>query len=292
MSTVHFIGLGNMGLPMATNLAGNRKIEVYDIDQSQCSEAAKAGLKLLGADEVGAGADMLISMLPAGEHVRAAVIEADLAARMNSDGLLIDCSTTDRATALQLADYAQAAGCRGIDSPVSGGINGAKAATLTFMCGGQTADVERARPLLEAMGRKVFHAGDSGAGQSAKMCNNMLLAICMAGTCEALNLGHRLGLDEKVLSEIMHQASGTNWVLDCYNPWPGVMEGAVAATDYQGGFKSSLMLKDLGLAEASAVENRSVLHLGALVRSLYAQHCKDGSNELDFSSILRHYREN
>ncbi|MBF2754494.1 MAG: 3-hydroxyisobutyrate dehydrogenase [Gammaproteobacteria bacterium AqS3] len=291
MKTVHFIGLGNMGLPMALNLKAARAVQVYDISERARTAAGAAGLEVLGDDAVGIGADALISMLPAGEHVRSAVIESGLVGRLNAGALLIDCSTADRDTALALAECAREHGCGAIDSPVSGGIRAAEAGTLTFMCGGEAGDIERARPLLEAMGSRVFHAGDTGSGQSAKMCNNMLLAICMAGTCEALNLGHRLGLDEAVLSEIMHQASGANWALDCYNPWPGVMEGAVAGADYRGGFKSDLMLKDLSLAGAAADQSGSVLHLGALVRALYERHCEAGGGELDFGSILRLYRE-
>ena len=291
MADIHFIGMGNMGLPMATNLAKSHDIRVHDIGAAQREAAEQAGLQLLDDAEVGAGAGVLVTMLPAGDHVRAAVIGADLGARMAAGGLLVDCSTTDRDTALALAEYAAGHGLHAIDSPVSGGIKGAQAASLTFMCGGQGSDVERARPLLQAMGQKLFHAGGHGAGQVAKMCNNMLLAICMGGTCEALNLGRRLGLDPAVLSQIMHQASGTNWVLDCYNPWPGVMEGAVAGEDYRGGFKSALMLKDLGLAQAAAEDSGSPLHFGALARSLYQRHCEGGSAELDFGSLLRRYLE-
>jgi 3-hydroxyisobutyrate dehydrogenase and related beta-hydroxyacid dehydrogenases len=172
-----------------------------------------------------------------------------------------------------------------LDAPVSGGVAGAEQATLTFIVGGAAATVEQARPLLEVMGRKVFHAGAAGAGQVAKICNNMLLAVHMAGTAEALRLGVSAGLDPKVLSDIMRASSGGNWSLEVYNPWPGVLEGAPASRDYQGGFLVDLMVKDLGLAMQAALEEGVSTPMGALARNLYTLLQTQGFGERDFSSI-------
>ena len=288
---IHFIGVGNMGLPMAINLGKEFDVKVFDVDEVQLGRARDAGLPVLDADAIGQGADVVITMLPAGEDTRRAVIESGLAERMNADGLIIDCSTTDHETAVAIARYAEHHQLSAIDAPVSGGIKGAQDATLTIMVGGSHQALERARPLLDAMGQNVFHAGANGAGQVAKTCNNMLLAISMAGTCEALNLGHELGLDVNLLSQIMHKASGSNWVLDHCNPWPEVMEGAPAGNGYQGGFKSKLMLKDLVLAENAARAAGQPIYLGSLARNLYANHCAGGAADHDFSSLLNHYRE-
>jgi 3-hydroxyisobutyrate dehydrogenase len=172
-----------------------------------------------------------------------------------------------------------------IDAPVSGGTAGAAAGTLTFIVGGATEALERARPVLRAMGRNIFHAGDSGAGQVAKICNNMLLGIQMVGTAEAINLGVSLGLDARVLSDIMGKSSGRNWTLEVYNPWPGVMDEAPASRGYRGGFGSDLMLKDLGLAQQMANTARAATPLGALTQQLYQLHQAAGRGGLDFSSM-------
>jgi len=174
-----------------------------------------------------------------------------------------------------------------IDAPVSGGTAGAAAGTLTFIVGGPAAALERARPLLEKMGRNIFHAGASGAGQIAKICNNMLLGIQMIGTAEAINLGVASGVDATVLSDIMAKSSGRNWALELYNPWPGVMDNAPASRGYSGGFGTDLMLKDLGLAQEAASAAAASTPLGALARELYQRHSQAGSGALDFSSIVQ-----
>lgn len=289
---IAFIGLGNMGGPMALNLhrAGHAVLG-FDLAQGTRERLAAAGLPI-AADAAGAaqGAQALISMLPASAHVAALYLgegaQSGLLARLAAGTLVIDCSTISAATARSVAQAAAQRSIGFIDAPVSGGTGGAVAATLTFMVGGAAQALERARPLLEKMGSNIFHAGDVGAGQTAKICNNMLLGILMAGTSEALALGLANGLDAKVLSEIMRRSSGGNWALEKYNPAPGVMESAPAARGYSGGFGTDLMLKDLGLAQESALAVRAATPLGALARNLYAAHSLAGHGALDFSSII------
>ncbi|MGL4707547.1 MAG: 3-hydroxyisobutyrate dehydrogenase, partial [Aeromonas veronii] len=213
----------------------------------------------------------------------------DLLAALPVGALVIDCSTIDVDSARQVGEAARARGLRFIDAPVSGGVAGAAAGTLTFIVGGDAADFEAAKPLLACMGQNLFHAGALGAGQIAKMCNNMLLAIHMAGTAEALALGVKEGLDPAVLSTIMGKSSGNNWSLERYNPWPGVMENVPAARNYQGGFMTRLMVKDLGLAMALAEHGHSAVPMGALARNLFNLHAAQGQGSRDFSSIVELY---
>jgi 3-hydroxyisobutyrate dehydrogenase len=200
--------------------------------------------------------------------------------------LLIDCSTISPRVAQEVAAAAMAKGFGMIDAPVSGGTAGAQAGTLTFMVGGEPADLERARPLLEQMGKNIFHAGASGSGQTVKVCNNMLLGIQMLGTSEALRLGIASGMDPTVLSNIMSKSSGRNWVLELYNPCPGVMENVPSSKEYAGGFGVDLMLKDLGLATENAHDLDASVPLGDLSRALYEMHSKAGNGQLDFSSVF------
>jgi 3-hydroxyisobutyrate dehydrogenase len=290
MATVAFIGLGNMGAPMAANLLkAGHSLKVYDIVPQAVARLTALGAA--GAEspaDAAAEAEFVISMLPAGRHVEDLYLGAGgLLKSAPAGALLVDCSTIDPGTARRVAAAAAARGLDMLDAPVSGGVAGATAGTLTFMVGGPAAALERARPLLGAMGRNIFRAGERGAGQVAKICNNMLLGIAMVGTAEALALGAANGLDPKVLSEIMRQSSGGNWVLNSYNPWPGVMPGAPASRDYAGGFAVNLMLKDLGLATEAAASSGNAVPLGSLARDLYTQHSAAGAGNLDFSSILR-----
>jgi 3-hydroxyisobutyrate dehydrogenase len=290
---VAFIGLGNMGRPMALNLvkAGYR-LTVFDVSPAPLAVLREAGAAVAAsaADAV-RGAEVVISMLPTSAHVRDLYLgEHQLLSAVSPDALLIDCSTIAPQTSRETADAAAARGNAMIDAPVSGGTAGATAGTLTFIVGGAAAAVERARPLLDKMGKNVFHAGGSGSGQLAKICNNMLLGIQMIGTSEALNLGVANGLDPKVLSEIMSKSSGRNWALEVYNPWPGVMSNAPASKAYQGGFGTDLMLKDLGLAQETALGTPCATPLGALARQLYLLHSQDGCGALDFSSIIDMFR--
>jgi 3-hydroxyisobutyrate dehydrogenase len=285
---IAFIGLGNMGAPMALNLvkAGFR-LRVFDLVPAAIQTLREAGAESAkSAAEAAAGADVVISMLPASAHVRNLYLgEGKLLDAVKAGALLIDSSTIAPDVSREVAAAASKKGFAMIDAPVSGGTAGAAAGTLTFIVGGESAALERARPLLEKMGRNIFHAGASGAGQTAKLCNNMLLGIQMIGTAEAINLGVACGLDPKVLSDIMAKSSGRNWTLEVYNPWPGVMENVPASRGYSGGFGSELMLKDLGLAQEAALSSKSAIPLGALARQLYQIHSAAGHGPLDFSSI-------
>lgn len=293
MTRIGFIGLGNMGGPMAANLAGaGHTVQVFDLVAQNIERAIAAGCIAAGdAREAVTGCEVVISMLPAGEHVRDLWLSEgqDLLAALPVGALVIDCSTIDVDSARQVGEAARARGLRFIDAPVSGGVAGAAAGTLTFIVGGDGADFESAKPLLACMGQNLFHAGTLGAGQIAKMCNNMLLAIHMAGTAEALALGVKEGLDPAVLSTIMGKSSGNNWSLERYNPWPGVMENVPAARNYQGGFMTRLMVKDLGLAMALAEHGHSTVPMGALARNLFNLHAAQGQGSRDFSSIVELY---
>ncbi|MDW5378074.1 3-hydroxyisobutyrate dehydrogenase [Halomonas sp. HP20-15] len=293
---VAFIGLGNMGAPMAENLIkAGHQVRVFDLVEAAMHTLEQAGAQRAAtAGEAARGVDVVISMLPAGAHVRSLYLGDDgapgLLDSLDAKPLLIDASTIAPDDARTVAEAAAERGLDYLDAPVSGGVGGARAGTLTFIVGGSAEAYAQARPLLEAMGKNVFHAGDSGAGQVAKLCNNMLLGILMSGTAEALALGVSNGLDPAVLSEIMKQSSGGNWALNVYNPWPGVMEQAPASNDYQGGFLVDLMGKDLGLATTLALESRAAIPMGAQARNLFALHAARGNGRLDFSSIQRFYR--
>ena len=286
---IAFIGLGNMGLPMALNLLqAGHQVTGFDLAKAQLETFAAAG-GAVAPDAVSASkdAEVLISMLPASKHVEGLYLgEGGLLANASPKTLLIDCSTISPKVAQAVAAAAKAKGFAMIDAPVSGGTAGAQAGTLTFMVGGDTKDVGLARPLLEKMGKNIFHAGASGAGQTVKVCNNMLLGIQMLGTSEALRLGIANGLDPKVLSDIMSKSSGRNWTLELYNPCPGVMENVPSSKAYAGGFGVDLMLKDLGLAVENAENLDASVPLGKLAQHLYEAHSKAGNGQLDFSSVF------
>ncbi len=287
---IAFIGLGNMGGPMAKNLIKNNfTVTVYDLNQD-----AMADLKAAGADTVDnakaavQNADVIISMLPNGAIVKSLYIGANgLINEVKDDVLIIDSSTIAADDARAVAKACEQKGIAMIDAPVSGGTAAAEAGTLTFICGGEAAHFEAAKTVLTAMGRHIFHAGASGAGQVAKICNNMLLAIHMIGTAEALNMGAQQGLDPAVMSEIMKASSGNNWSLQVYNPYPNVMPNVPASKDYAGGFMVDLMSKDLGLSQELAAKSKSATPLGALATQLYQIHQAGGAGGLDFSSILQ-----
>ena len=287
---IAFIGLGNMGAPMALNLhKAGHTVSAFDLSAPACDKVRGQGVAIAAsAADTLAGAEVVISMLPASRHVEALYLgEQGLMARIAPGTLVIDSSTIAAATSQKVAAAGAARGIAVIDAPVSGGTGGAIAGTLTFMVGGAAADLERARPLLEKMGANIFHAGEAGAGQTAKICNNMLLGILMIGTSEALALGTANGLDSKVLSEIMRRSSGGNWALEKYNPMPGVMDAAPASRGYAGGFGTDLMLKDLGLAQENATAVNAATPLGGLARNLYAAHSLAGHGALDFSSVIK-----
>lgn len=292
MTKIAFIGLGHMGNPMALNLVkAGQSLVVFDLVSEAMEPLQNAGAAVAGsAIEAVQAADVVITMLPASQHVEDLYIDQTaLLDHIKPNSLIIECSTIAPQSAQRVAQAATEKGLRIIDAPVSGGTGGAVAGKLTFIVGGAQADLEAARPLLEVMGNNIFHAGPAGAGQTAKICNNMLLAVLMAGTSEALALGAANGLDPKVLSNIIANSSGRNWATELYNPWPGVMENVPAANNYAGGFGVDLMLKDLGLASESAVATNSTTPLGELARNLYSLHSHQGHGGLDFSSILKLY---
>ena len=287
MTKIAFIGVGNMGAPMANNLIkAGHQLCVYDV-MPECMKAVPAAKAAASALETLEGAEFVISMLPESRHVEALYLhEHKLIEHIPKSALVIDCSTISPASSRKVAAAAADRGIAMIDAPVSGGTGGALNGTLTFIVGGSKADFARAQPVLQAMGKNIFHAGASGAGQVAKIANNMMLGIQMAGACEALALGVANGMDPKVLSDIMRVSSGGNWVLEKYNPWPGVMANVPAANGYAGGFGVDLMLKDLGLAAGAAIDSKSSIALGELARNLFALHSKNGHGRLDFSSII------
>ena len=240
-STIGFVGLGNMGGPMASNLvAAGCRVKVFDLVADLIGKV-QGGIAQASALDAATDVNVFISMLPAGKHVVGLYLDQGVLDRLPEGSLAIDCSTIDPGTARQVAAAAADRGVAMLDAPVSGGTAGAQSGNLTFIVGGAADALQRARPLFDIMGANVFHAGAAGAGQTAKICNNMLLAIQMAGTAEALSLGVDNGLDPKVLSDIMKQSSGGNWALNVYNPYPGVMDGAPASRAYQGGFLVDLM---------------------------------------------------
>jgi 3-hydroxyisobutyrate dehydrogenase len=231
-------------------------------------------------------------MLPAGKHVAGTYLGDDgLLAKLDASTTLLDCSTIDAATAREVGEAAAAAGIGFMDAPVSGGVAAAAAGTLAFMCGGNADTFGKAKLILADMGKNIFHAGPAGAGQVAKACNNMLLAIHMIGSAEALEMGARNGLDPAVLSEIMLASSGRNWSLEVYNPYPGVMENAPASNDYKPGFMVDLMVKDLGLAMEVAQQSGVDNVMGQLARTLYTAHQGEGNGQKDFSGILNRLKD-
>jgi len=295
MATIGFIGLGNMGGPMAINLAkAGHSVKAFDLSQDAIQKVvAEGGSAATTAVEAATDVEFVVSMLPAGKHVEGIYVTGDQPLfDVVADGtLIIDSSTIDAETATRVAAVGAERGVSFIDAPVSGGVGGAVAGTLAFMVGASEAQFNKAKPILECMGKNIFHAGDNGAGQVAKCCNNMLLSILMTGTAEALNMGVKNGLDPAVLSEIMKQSSGNNWALQVYNPFPGVMEGVPSSNDYQGGFQVDLMFKDLGLAMDVSQQSASPTPMGSQARALYNLHKSKGNGGLDFSSVLRLYQD-
>lgn len=289
MQVVAFIGLGNMGGPMALNLQkAGFQVQAFDLNKDALAAVAAAGAIAAGSAKAAVqGADFVISMLPAGKHVIG--LYQDVRSDIKAGALVLDCSTIDAQSARQVGALLGDAGIAFVDAPVSGGVGGAKAGTLTFIVGGSAENFQRANDVLSAMGKNLFHAGDVGAGQIAKICNNMLLSVLMVGTSEALQLGVDNGLDPKVLSEIMLKSSGRNWTLELYNPCPDVQPNVPSSNNYQGGFMVDLMAKDLGLASECAQQSQSATPMGALARNLYVQHQRQGNAKLDFSSIFRFF---
>ena len=292
MSTIAFIGLGNMGGPMASNLIKNgHQVTVFDLVEASVAALVEEGASAAeNAAEAVKNADVVVTMLPAAAHVKSLYLgDEGIIAASREGTLFIDSSTIDADTARLVGKAAMSASRLFVDAPVSGGVAGAKAGTLTFIVGGSEQAVEQARPILNDMGKNVFRAGEAGAGQVAKICNNMLLGVLMAGTSEALQLAIDNGLDPKVMSDIMLESSGCNWTLQKYNPCPGVMEGVPASNDYNGGFMTKLMNKDLNLAMTAAAQSGSATPMAAAAQNLYKFHQNNGNADKDFSSIFRFF---
>ena len=290
---VAFIGLGNMGGPMAKNLINEGfAVTVYDLNKDAMAELKAAGASIAShATDAVTDADFVISMLPNGAIVKSLYTGNNkgnngLIEHLKDGVLVIDSSTIAADDARFVAKACEMKGIAMIDAPVSGGTAAAQAGSLTFICGGEAEHYEAAQPVLKAMGKNIFHAGASGAGQVAKICNNMLLAIHMIGSAEALNMGAQQGLDPAVMSDIMKASSGNNWSLQVYNPYPGVMDNVPSSNGYQGGFMVDLMSKDLGLSQELAAKSKSATPLGALATQLYQIHQAAGQGGKDFSSIL------
>lgn len=290
MTAIAFIGLGNMGLGMAANLVkAGYSVRALDISSDAVARALTLGcIAAKTAKDAVEGADVVITMLPAGEHVRLVYGSKDGVLTYAQPGaLFIDCSTIDVATARAVIADAKDKGFAMIDAPVSGGVGGAQAGTLTFMCGGTESAFECAEPILKAMGKNVFHAGAAGNGQVAKICNNMLLGIHMIGTCEAFNLAEKLGLDAQTFYDISSTASGQNWSMTQYCPAPGPVQSAPSNRDYQAGFTAAMMLKDLRLAQAAASTAKAATPMGAQAEALYALMESAQKEALDFSGIMK-----
>lgn len=287
MSTIGFIGLGNMGLGMAANLSkAGHEVRALDINPSAVAKAVKAGcVKAANAKDAVENSEKIITMLPAGKHVE--LVYADVMDHAREGTLFIDCSTIDVGTARGVIAEAEGNGFAMIDAPVSGGVGGAAAGTLTFMCGGAEEAFERAKPILEIMGKNIFHAGAAGNGQVAKIANNMLLGIHMIGTCEAFNLAEKLGLDAQTFFDISSTASGQNWSMTSYCPAPGPVETAPSNRNYQPGFAAAMMLKDLRLAQDAAQSAKAATPLGAQAMALYALMESAGEDSLDFSGVMK-----
>lgn len=290
MPEIAFIGLGNMGGPMAANLAkGGFSVGAFDLSAEAAARAVEAGCaRRATVAEAVKAADVVVSMLPAGKHVRAVYTGGDgVIAHAKPGALFIDSSTIDVQSARDVATAAKAKGFAMLDAPVSGGVGGATAGTLTFMVGGEADAFERAKPVLQKMGKNIFHAGGSGNGQAAKIANNMLLGITMIATCEAFNLAERLGLDAQTFFNIASTASGQSWSMTSYCPAPGPVPNAPSNRDYKPGFAAAMMLKDMRLAQEAAHAAKAATPLGAQAEALYALMEAAGKDDLDFSGVMK-----
>ncbi|MEY8831187.1 3-hydroxyisobutyrate dehydrogenase [Sedimentitalea sp. XS_ASV28] len=284
---IGFIGLGNMGAPMAANLAaaGHEVVgfDMADVTVNGVSMAASAA-------ECASGAEVVITMLPNGDILRS--VAADIIPAMTKGAALVDCSTVDVDSARAVAADAEAAGLLAVDAPVSGGVGGASAGTLTFMAGGSTPAFAKAAPLFDIMGQKAVHCGDAGAGQAAKICNNMILGVTMIATCEAFALADKLGLDRQKMFDVVSTSSGYSWSMNAYCPAPGVGPQSPADNDYKPGFAADLMLKDLRLSQQAAESADADTPMGQLAQTLYAQFVEneDGKGR-DFSAMLPRFEK-
>lgn len=290
---IAFIGLGNMGAPMARNLLkAGHQLNLFDLNQTVLAELAELGGQISASPkDAAATADCVITMLPAAAHVRSVYLGDDgVLAGIREGTPTLDCSTIDPQTAREVSEAARERGVDMGDAPVSGGTGGAAAGTLTFMVGASDALFATFKPVLEQMGRNIVHCGGVGTGQIAKICNNLLLGISMVGVSEAMALGNALGIDTQVLAGIINSSTGRCWSSDTYNPWPGIIESAPASRGYTGGFGADLMLKDLGLATEAARQAHQPVILGAVAQQLYQAMSLRGDGGKDFSAIIESYR--
>jgi 3-hydroxyisobutyrate dehydrogenase len=293
MTRIAFIGLGNMGGGMAANQAkAGHEVHAFDLSATALEKAVAAGCQAAGSASAAVkDADVVITMLPAGQHVRA-VYGAEILPNAKPGALLIDCSTIDVESARAVAKDAAAQGFRFADAPVSGGAAGAEAGTLAFMVGCVEADFPAIEAIIAPMARATIRAGDHGAGQAAKICNNMVLGATMIATCEAFALAEKLGLDAERFYEIASKSSGQSWSLTSYCPWPGPVPAAPSNRNYEGGFATAMMLKDLKLAQEAAAKAGAATPLGAQAEGLYALFDRLGGGAKDFSAILEMFRGN
>jgi 3-hydroxyisobutyrate dehydrogenase len=290
MANIGFIGLGNMGGPMAANLIkAGHNVKVFDLSADAVAKAVEGGAtKATTIAEAASNSEFVVTVLPAGKHVLSVYDGADgVIANAKPGTVLIDSSTIEVDAARKASELAKAAGLGAVDAPISGGTAGAAAGTLTFMVGGSEADFASAEPILDAMGSNIIHAGDSGAGQAAKICNNMVLGVSMIAVSEAFMLAKRLGLDAQKLFDISSKASGQCWSLTTYCPVPGPVPTSPANRDYQPGFAVDMMLKDLKLAQQASAGSGATTPMGALAESLYALYSNGGNGGMDFSAIVK-----
>ncbi|MCU9840326.1 3-hydroxyisobutyrate dehydrogenase [Ruegeria sp. WL0004] len=284
---IGFIGLGNMGAPMAANLAkAGHEVTGFDMAPVEVAGVTRAA----SAAEAARGADVVVTMLPNGQILRA--VAAEVIPAMTAGAALVDCSTVDVDSARAVAADAEAAGLLPVDAPVSGGIGGAAAGTLTFMAGGSEAAFDKARPLFDIMGQKAVHCGDAGAGQAAKICNNMILGVTMIATCEAFALADKLGLDRQKMFDVVSTSSGYSWTMNAYCPAPGVGPQSPADNGYKPGFAAELMLKDLRLSQQAAGSADADTPMGQLAEALYARFVEDEDGKgMDFSAMLPRFEK-
>jgi 3-hydroxyisobutyrate dehydrogenase len=291
MATIAFIGLGNMGGPMAANLVrAGHKVVGFDLVQGLLDQAKADGASIANSAAAAVkGADVVITMLPAGKHVVS--VWSDIIPSVTKGALIIDCSTIDVASAREAHALAGKASVLSVDAPVSGGTGGAKGATLTFMAGGDAKAFAAAKPILEAMGKKIVHCGDAGAGQAAKICNNMILGISMIAVGEAFALAEKLGLSHQALFDVSSTSSGQCWALTSYCPVPGPVPASPANNGYKPGFASALMVKDLTLAQDAANAAGAATPLGKHAQEIYKAFDAEGNGGVDFSGIIQHVRK-
>jgi 3-hydroxyisobutyrate dehydrogenase len=290
MATIAFIGLGNMGGPMAANLVkAGHKVIAFDLVAASRDQAKSDGATIAESSVAAVkGAEIVITMLPAGKHVIS--VWNDVVPAMTKGTLIIDCSTIDVESSKQAHALAAKHGVGSVDAPVSGGTGGAKGATLTFMCGGDEKAFAAAKPILERMGKKIVHCGTAGAGQGVKICNNMILAISMIGVSEGFSLAEKLGLSHQAVFDVVSTSSGQCWAMTSYCPVPGPVPASPANNDYKPGFATALMLKDLTLAQDAAKTSGAATPLGKQAQEMYKTFASSGHEGMDFSAIIQHVR--